>query len=108
MVMVARKDALGIESGFTTVRPDIGMKERYERWRGAAVVRHFCGCSEIFGPPPEVVVIRGLRGPSPLELSDATSLTATGDWTFGANVSVVGDVTLGAEGGHVEDGTVIR
>jgi len=52
--MVARTDALRIESGFTTVQPYIGMKEWYERWRGAAVVRQFCVCSEIFEPPPKL------------------------------------------------------
>ncbi len=49
-----------------------------------------------------------VRMPSPLELRDATSLTVTGDWTFGAGVSVIGDVTLGSEGGHVPDGTTLR
>ena len=48
------------------------------------------------------------RMPSPLELRDATSLTVTGDWTFGADVSVVGDVTLGDEGGHVPDAAKLR
>jgi UTP--glucose-1-phosphate uridylyltransferase len=46
--------------------------------------------------------------PSPLKLRDATALTVDGDWTFGKHVSVVGDVTLGAEGGHVGDGSVLR
>jgi hypothetical protein len=106
--MVARKDALGITSGFTTVRPNIGMKETYERWHGAAVVRQFCGCSETFDPTPGAVVIRGRRGPSPLGFSERhRSLTrVTGrlapmwrSWPTSP---------LGAEGGHVEDGTVIR
>ena len=48
------------------------------------------------------------RMPSPLELRGASSLTVEGDWTFGTGVSVVGDVTLGAEGGHVESGSVLR
>ena len=48
------------------------------------------------------------RMPSPLQLRHATSLTVTGDWTFGADVSVIGDVTLGAEGGHIADGTTLE
>jgi UTP--glucose-1-phosphate uridylyltransferase len=48
------------------------------------------------------------RLPSPLKLQDAASLTVTGDWTFGVDVSVVGDVTLGDEGGHIPDGTTIE
>jgi UTP--glucose-1-phosphate uridylyltransferase len=48
------------------------------------------------------------RMPSPLKLRGATSLTVTGDWTFGADVSVVGDVTLGDEGGHVPDAAKLR
>ncbi len=47
------------------------------------------------------------RMPAPLRLRDATSLTVTGDWTFGNGVSVVGDVTLGPEGGHVPDNTTL-
>jgi UTP--glucose-1-phosphate uridylyltransferase len=46
--------------------------------------------------------------PSPLKLQEAVSLTVTGDWTFGADVSVVGEVTLGAEGGHIPDGATLR
>ena len=45
------------------------------------------------------------RMPSPLGLREARSLSVTGDWTFGAGVTVVGEVTLGDEGGHVPDGT---
>jgi len=48
------------------------------------------------------------RMPSPLQLRDATSLTVIGDWTFGADVKVVGDVTLGDEGGHVPDAAKLR
>jgi UTP--glucose-1-phosphate uridylyltransferase len=46
--------------------------------------------------------------PSPLELREAASLTVAGDWTFGTAVKVVGDVTLGSEGGHVENGSVLH
>ncbi len=38
-------------------------------------------------------------------LRAARSLTVEGDWTFGADVVVTGDVTLDAEGGRVDDGT---
>lgn len=38
-------------------------------------------------------------------MKDASSLTVKGDWTFGANVRVVGDATLPEDGGRVEDGT---
>ena len=48
------------------------------------------------------------RMPSPLKLREATSLTVTGDWTFGADVTVVGDVTLGEGGGHIADGTTLE
>lgn len=41
-------------------------------------------------------------------LKNATSLTIDGDWTFGADVSVHGDVALGAEGGTVNAGTELR
>ncbi|MBD3689410.1 UTP--glucose-1-phosphate uridylyltransferase [Nanchangia anserum] len=42
-------------------------------------------------------------------LTDATSLSIEGDWTFGAGVRVVGDVHLGeAEAGHVDAGEVLQ
>lgn len=47
------------------------------------------------------------RIPYALGLRQATSLTLTGEWTFGAGIEVVGDVTLGGEGGSVPDGTVL-
>lgn len=47
------------------------------------------------------------RMPFPLKLRAASSLTVTGDWTFGTDVTVVGDVTLGAEGGHVPDSATL-
>ncbi|GGK60417.1 UTP--glucose-1-phosphate uridylyltransferase [Ornithinimicrobium pekingense] len=40
-------------------------------------------------------------------LREARSLTVEGDWTFGRDVTVRGDVTLGPEGGSVEDGAVL-
>lgn len=40
-------------------------------------------------------------------LVDATRLEVTGDWTFGAGVSVAGALTLGPEGGTVPDGTTL-
>jgi len=48
------------------------------------------------------------RMPSALKLRAATSLTVTGDWSFGSGVTVVGDVTLGDEGGQVADDTTLR
>lgn len=45
--------------------------------------------------------------PSPVSLVEADSLTVTGDWTFGTDVSVSGNVTLGDEGGTVPSGTVL-
>jgi UTP--glucose-1-phosphate uridylyltransferase len=47
------------------------------------------------------------RMPAPLQLREATSLTVTGDWTFGTGVTVIGDVTLGEGGGHIPDGTTL-
>ncbi len=47
------------------------------------------------------------RLPYALGLREAGELTVEGDWTFGRNVRVVGDVTLGPEGGAVADGTVL-
>lgn len=38
-------------------------------------------------------------------LKEASSLTIEGDWTFGDDVTVVGDVVLGADGGQIESGT---
>ncbi|APX34627.1 UTP--glucose-1-phosphate uridylyltransferase [Brachybacterium sp. P6-10-X1] len=37
-------------------------------------------------------------------LKDAVSLDVQGDWTFGGDVTVVGDAVLGAEGGEVPEG----
>ncbi|MDN5689005.1 MAG: UTP--glucose-1-phosphate uridylyltransferase [Brachybacterium sp.] len=37
-------------------------------------------------------------------LQDAVTLDVQGDWTFGADVTVVGDAVLGAEGGEVPEG----
>ncbi|GAA1487572.1 UTP--glucose-1-phosphate uridylyltransferase [Brachybacterium sacelli] len=37
-------------------------------------------------------------------LKDAVSLDVQGDWTFGVDVSVVGDAVLGEEGGEVPEG----
>jgi len=47
------------------------------------------------------------RMPYPLGLSAAASLTVDGDWTFGADVRVIGNVTLGPQGGQVPDGTIL-
>ena len=47
------------------------------------------------------------RLPSALSLRHARTLTVTGDWHFGTNVAVVGDVTLGEAGGTVPAGTVL-
>lgn len=41
-------------------------------------------------------------------LVDARSLVVHGDWTFGEGVRVVGDVELGARGGHVPDGELLE
>jgi UTP--glucose-1-phosphate uridylyltransferase len=38
-------------------------------------------------------------------LRNATNLSVTGDWTFGAGVRVVGAAELAGPGGHVPDGT---
>ncbi len=40
-------------------------------------------------------------------LRRATSLRVLGDWTFGGDVTAVGDVVLGPSGGVVPDGTVL-
>jgi UTP--glucose-1-phosphate uridylyltransferase len=40
-------------------------------------------------------------------LREATSLVVEGDWTFGENVKIVGDVTLGGDLGRVDPGTVL-
>ena len=37
-------------------------------------------------------------------LKEATSLDVQGDWTFGADVEIVGDAVLGEEGGEVPEG----
>ncbi len=47
------------------------------------------------------------RLPHPLGLRDAGELSVEGDWSFGRDVRVEGDVTLGREGGSVADGTVL-
>ncbi|SOC51573.1 UTP--glucose-1-phosphate uridylyltransferase [Ornithinimicrobium cerasi] len=43
----------------------------------------------------------------PPSLVEASRLQVEGDWTFGADVRVVGAVTLGEEGGRVVDGTTL-
>lgn len=43
----------------------------------------------------------------PPSLRGASSLTVEGDWTFGYDVTVSGEVTLGPEGGSVPDGAVL-
>ena len=47
------------------------------------------------------------RLPHGLGLRRAGRLTVTGDWRFGAGVEIVGDVTLGHEGGEIPAGTVL-
>ena len=41
------------------------------------------------------------RLPYPLSLNECRTLTVEGDWRFGEHVDVIGDVTLGSEGGTV-------
>jgi UTP--glucose-1-phosphate uridylyltransferase len=41
----------------------------------------------------------------PPSLRQARSLTVHGDWTFGADVVVVGDAVLDGDSGTVDDGT---
>lgn len=41
-------------------------------------------------------------------LREARSLTVEGDWTFGRDVAIRGEVTLGPEGGRVGDGQVLE
>nr|WP_243696247.1 UTP--glucose-1-phosphate uridylyltransferase [Aeromicrobium camelliae] len=51
------------------------------------------------------------RVPSPLSLVRARRFTVEGDWTFGEDVQVIGDVTLSASQGEsrtVASGTVLR
>jgi UTP--glucose-1-phosphate uridylyltransferase len=43
----------------------------------------------------------------PPSLVGATRLDVEGDWTFGADVRVLGPVVLGEEGGRVADGTTL-
>jgi UTP--glucose-1-phosphate uridylyltransferase len=40
-------------------------------------------------------------------LKDATSLRVEGDWSFGADVKVQGDVTIEGEHGRIDPGTVL-
>ncbi len=47
------------------------------------------------------------RLPHALGLRQAHTLDVRGDWSFGRDVQVTGDVTLGEEGGVVADGTVL-
>jgi UTP--glucose-1-phosphate uridylyltransferase len=44
----------------------------------------------------------------PPSLRQATALRVPGDWTFGAGVAVVGDVTVEGDGGSIPPGTVLR
>ncbi|MDR2973442.1 MAG: UTP--glucose-1-phosphate uridylyltransferase [Propionibacteriaceae bacterium] len=48
------------------------------------------------------------RLPHPLSLRDDRSLTVDGDWRFGKDVTVIGDVTLDETGGDVPDGATLR
>ncbi|MDR1513058.1 MAG: UTP--glucose-1-phosphate uridylyltransferase [Propionibacteriaceae bacterium] len=47
------------------------------------------------------------RLPHGLGLRQARTLTVAGDWRFGRDVTVRGDVTLGAAGGRVPDGATL-
>ena len=47
------------------------------------------------------------RMPHGLGLRSADSLTVLGDWHFGRDVVVVGDVELDADGGTISDGTTL-
>lgn len=47
------------------------------------------------------------RMPHSLGLRSADSLTVLGDWHFGRDVVVVGDVELDADGGTISDGTTL-
>lgn len=60
------------------------------------------------GPAYKFVGEFDRRIPHPVHLREAGSLTVTGDWSFGADVRVVGDVTLGDEGGTIADGQVLQ
>jgi UTP--glucose-1-phosphate uridylyltransferase len=44
----------------------------------------------------------------PPSLRQATALRVPGDWTFGADVTVVGDVTVEGDGGTIPPGTVLQ
>jgi UTP--glucose-1-phosphate uridylyltransferase len=44
----------------------------------------------------------------PPSLRQATALRVPGDWTFGADVTVIGDVTLEGDGGTIPPGTVLE
>jgi len=48
------------------------------------------------------------RLPYPLGLADARSLTVAGDWHFGRDVRVEGEVRLDERGGTIADGTVLH
>jgi len=48
------------------------------------------------------------RLPYPLGLREARTLAVEGDWRFGKDVRIEGDVVLGTEGGAVGDGAVLR
>lgn len=60
------------------------------------------------GKPYSFVSEFDKRFPHPVGLLAADSLTVHGDWTFGRNVTVEGNVDLGPEGGTVADGEVLR
>mgnify|MGYP003289930761 CR=1 FL=1 len=63
------------------------------------------------GGPDKLVRDFDTRFPrGPVSLADATGFTVHGDWTFGAGVRVVGEVSVPAEGspGTIDDGTVLE
>lgn len=60
------------------------------------------------GKPYKKIQAFAERIPEAPSLRQATALRVEGDWTFGADVTVVGDVTLGVEGGRIEDGTTLQ
>ena len=59
------------------------------------------------GPAYERVGEFEARMPHGLGLRSADSLTVLGDWHFGRDVVVVGDVELDADGGTISDGTTL-
>jgi UTP--glucose-1-phosphate uridylyltransferase len=78
-------------------------------WGADGIPRAVVAQNPVIKLNPYYTLIRDFeqRMPHSLKLQQAASLTVCGDWSFGSDVSVLGDVELGESGGNIPSGTVL-